>query len=207
MSGSLLPTISEVRGAHGDPAPNWRWTVVLPTDVYSNLESSLASSSGGFSFDSSGYLTTPVVPFGRVESIQLPGLSIDADGRFGAAAKTHYPRWLEVEGCQLSMYEDMNYNSLMYFISWRNLVVDPYHNYNSSSVYKRTVYFMAFDPVSSDSPTLIVELQGAWPTNAGQGLSYEYTASGMVILPVNLSIDNVLYHFNQNVDQLNTQDV
>lgn len=195
---SFLPTISEAREILGDPAYNFRWTVVLPTDVYQPVYSSYGATDTGASYSSTGFLNIPVVPFGRVESVNLPGISIDPDGRFGAGAKQHYARWIDVGSCEMTMYEDMNYNSLMYLKSWQSMVVDQYHNYYPSYYYKRDVYFYAFDPVSSDAPVMITTLKNSWVPAVGVGLSYEYSSAGMVTIPTPLQLDDVTYSFNRH---------
>lgn len=198
---ALLPTISECRGILGDPAFNFRWIVILPIDVASNMQSNYF---GANFYSSSGFTSQVNVPFGRVENVSLPGLTIDFDARFGAAGKTHYPRFVDYESCSMSLFEDMNYNSLLYMRSWQNLIVDSNHNYYPPSNYKKTVYFFAFDPVNADAPTFIAELSGCAPQTAGSGLSYEYTSSGLVTIPVTMVVDEVNYHFSGGQNNLST---
>ena len=191
-----LPTLPQSRSILVEPAPAWRWIVALPQDVNASITTNYYNSSSVSRYDSQGLLLTPVVPFGRAENVQIPGITISTDQRFGAAARVHYPRFLEVEAFNATFYEDFNYNTLMYFRSWRELIVDKYHNYYPSDNYKRTIYFFAFDGVDNEVPRFTLEMIGCFPTNPGTGMSYETNSNQAVTLSVSFSVDYVEMHWN-----------
>jgi hypothetical protein len=194
---NYLPTVLEARTILPDPAPTWRWVVAMPVDVGTTLVSPYSISPGGSAYYALGLLPTPVIPLGRVERIDLPGITIDTDPRFTAATKTHYPRFMEVENCTINFFEDNKYTSLRYLRSWREMIVDRDHNYYPSSYYKRSIFFFAFGIKSNYTPALIGEIKGTFPINPGSGLSYEYNQSGYVTIPCTFSVDEVELFWNQ----------
>jgi hypothetical protein len=194
---NYIPGITEARSIVKDPALKFRWVVAMPALAgNTQISSNYNITKGVNSKDTSGFLSTPVVPVGRVHGVTLPMTQLDTDPRFGAATKTHYPRFMETQPIPVTFYEDSGYNTLKYLISWGREVVDQNHNYKPANRYKKTIFFYAFSILSNYTPTLIVEAQGAFPTDPGNGLDYSYDESGAVILPCTFSVDYADYHWN-----------
>jgi hypothetical protein len=197
---SYIPSLSETRSIIKDPAERWRWSAIFPTDItgfspQSNISSGYTSA-GNLSIGGSGLLPTATVPFGRVQSMNLPGLSIDTDDRFSAAQVQHYPRHLTVDELTINFYEDCNYNTMQYLTLWRGMIVDKMHNFVPANKYKKTIYFFAFDSVDNKTPRIIGTMRYCFPTNPGVGLQWETTESGIVTIPCTFSVGDVEITYN-----------
>lgn len=200
-----------LRAVMNNPALNWRWAVHLPP--VRGFVTSKYSFAGerGVSFHAVGHLSVPQIPFGMIESVDIPPSQIDMDSRFGSGFKIHYPRFSEAQQITINFYEDGGYNTTKYLMAWKREIIDENHNYGLPVNYKKELNIFAFDILSNFTPTLQVQLVDCWPLTPVGGLSYSHDANGFIVVNCEFAVDkqNLLFTriLNENLGQENPRNV
>jgi hypothetical protein len=176
-----VPSLERTIGLIGDPAPNWRWVVALPT-----LRP--RTTIPGYPVTLTGLTPSAVGPFGMVNRITFGTRTIESDSRFVGGRKFNYARTITTPASSITFYENSRYDMTQYLRTWSNLVVDQNNNYAPSAFYKFPITLFTYDVVNNTMPSMVGTLLGCWPPSVS-GYEYGYDASGIVTLTSEFVVD------------------
>lgn len=178
-----------------DPAPTWRFYVYMPTINGIDLNPSNLYGSGGFNV---GSLLSDIISLSGgagpdnqgiiVESISFIHPRISNIPRFGYATNVYYPGFEEVEACQITFYETVNYQVTRYLENWRRRVRHQDGSYGMPGEYKRNIIFNAYGYYNDVVQAMQGELTGCWPVDQG-AYQYNYSESNRVVVSATFSVD------------------
>lgn len=172
-----IPDIEEVRGWL-DPAPNWRWAVLMP---------SLPGPTGPLYM---GLRPVLEMPFGMVEKIDFNLPQFDTDARSGMASRQNFPRFVTITNISISFYEDIQYTQTRYLRTWQNHVMDDIYDFGMPANYKWRIILFAFDYVSNTAPQMVGVLENCFPVNIS-GLTYAFDQSGRIVVNADFTLDEI----------------
>lgn len=115
-----------------------------------------------------------------IQSIQTPGIQIEARKVFRSGKEQHYAGTLSVDNLQLTLYTDSTGKALKFASSWFNCVFDSQTgNYRLPKDYKKDVYVYMYDP--KHQTVALLKFFGCFPTSwASYSLDNNSQASPLV---------------------------
>jgi len=163
-----MPSISfeDIVGL-GDPAPAWRYYCQFPTI--------------------NGYFISPQA----VQRIGLPHASVEVNPTYIAAWAKNYPKDVSVGQLTFTLFEDIIYSAIQYFMVWRSLVVDDSGNYGipgGPNGYKKDIRVDLLDYTGTSA--LSLTYIGCYPMGPMEYMLDSET-SQVVTTAVNISVDSV----------------
>lgn len=135
------------------------------------------------------------LPFGLpchyLEAVELPFENVTSSGHYEGGSNSYYPGISDLNGFNMTFYEDQKGNALKWLLAWKNRIKNfdtgiyklPY----GSDGYKQKMNISLLD--TKNNEVITVEVQGIWP-EATSAWSLNYNDAGRLVLSQAFSIDH-----------------
>lgn len=129
------------------------------------------------------------IPSVYIESIQAPGISIQADNRFFNGRNLAYPGTVLSDNLSIQLYNDNTGAAAALVTSWfEDTLLTDTGGYKRPSQFKKTVLLQVHD--IKGKPIYTVEFGGCWPVS-GMSDQWAYSASDPRPIQLSLSVDYI----------------
>lgn len=144
----LLPTFDQLNAAYSDPAPSWRWILIMPSVNAQGVTVNNAPNLSRNQWDTNN--KNAVLPAYQVTDASFPFVTLDTDARFYAGLNEHFPRYFQLSELSVSFYIDSAYSAFKYVQNWMSFIVDEDGNYSPRNAYAGDAVAFFYDTTDSD---------------------------------------------------------